>query len=158
MKFRDSLDPGEQVITCNRAHALKLLRPAIVLLIAIFATNFLQVVTAGHSGWSAVGPIILIAALVYVVVRFIKWATTGYALTNRRIVVFRGVGGCGPVSIPLEYVAGVVGPRGGARLTGCGTIRISARGQTFELTCQKDPGRFSDLCYRAHLRRVNALR
>ena len=98
MKFRDSLDPGEQVITCNRAHALKLLRPAIVLLIAIFATNFLQVVTAGHSGWSAVGPIILIAALVYVVVRFIKWATTGYALTNRRIVVFRGVGGGGPVS------------------------------------------------------------
>ncbi|WP_165001021.1 MULTISPECIES: PH domain-containing protein [Micrococcaceae] len=158
MKFRDTLEPGEHVITCNRAHPLKLLRPAIVVLVAIFLVNLLQVVTANYPGWSAVGPILMIAALVYVAVRLIKWLTTGYSLTNRRIVVFRGLGGGRPISIPLEYVAGVVGPKGTARLTGCGTIRISAQGQTFELTYQKEPNRFSALCYEAHLRRVNALR
>lgn len=158
MTFRGTLEPGERVITCNRAHPLKFVRPALVLLVAIYVANLLQVVAAAHPGWSAVGPILLVAALVYALVRLVKWLATGYALTNRRIVVFRGPGGGGPISIPLEYVAGVVGPKGGARMTGCGTIRISAQGQTYELTYQKDPKRFSALCYEAHLRRVNALR
>lgn len=158
MTFRDRLDAGERVITCNRPHPLKLLKPALVLLVAIFLANLVQVVTGVHPGWSAVAPIILVAALLYAVVQAIAWATTGYALTDRRIVVLRGFGRGGAVSIPLETVAGVVGPRGRGRLTGCGTIRISAMGQTYELTYQKDPARFSELCHEAHVCWVNTVR
>ncbi|RUQ21187.1 hypothetical protein D8M21_07225 [Kocuria sp. HSID16901] len=158
MKYRGKLDAGEHVITCNRPHPLKLLKPALVLLAAIFLANMTQVITGAHPGWSAVAPIILIAALIYAIARLLKWATTGYALTSRRIVVLRGWGGRGAVTIPLETVAGVVGPRGKGKLTGCGTIRISAMGQTYELTCQKDPGQFSELCHEAHVRCVQSLR
>lgn len=147
MRYRAPLMAGEQVVTCNRAHPMKLLRPLAVLLLGVFLASMLQVLGSLSAGWSAAAPIVLVASVVYALVRGYRWAVTGYALTSRRVVIFRGLGGRLPLAIPWETVEEVRGPRGPyARWTGFGTVRVRARGQSFDLTYQKEPGRFVRMC------------
>lgn len=147
MRFRAPLEPGEEVVTCNRAHPTRLLRPALTLLAAIFLASVLQVVAGAYPAWSPVGPILLVAALIYAVARLCRWLVTGYALTTRRIVIFRSLRARRPLALPLEHVLGVVGPRGVAhRVVGSGTVRVALPGQAFDLTHQKEPARFARLC------------
>jgi membrane protein YdbS with pleckstrin-like domain len=158
VRYRAPLMPGEQVVTCNRAHPMKLLRPLLVLLLGIFLASMLQVLGSLSAGWTAAAPIVLVAALVYAAVRGYRWAVTGYALTSRRVVIFRGLGKRLPLAIPWETVEEVRGPRGPyARWAGFGTVRVRARGQSFDLTYQKEPGRFVEMCDEYRVRHLGGL-
>lgn len=154
MKYRAPLEPGERVITCNRAHPAKLLRPALVLLAGIFLASFLQTLSGQYPAWAPVAPLLLVAALLFAAAKTYRWLVTGYALTDRRVVIFRSLRGRKPLAIPLEQTTGITGPPGPLhRLTGTGTVRIAIPGQVFDLTYQKEPERFVGICQECRDRR-----
>lgn len=157
MKFVAPLGPGEQVITCNRAHPAKLVRPGAVLLLGIFLSSLVQVLAQGRAGWSLVAPVLLLAALWYALDRLVRWLLTGYALTTQRVVVFRGLRRKKPVSLPLERLSGVHGPGRSLWGSSWGTVTVGLGGRALELTYQQRPREFVALCQQTAARRFRAL-
>lgn len=158
MRYRAPLEAGEYVVTCNRAHPLKLVRPLTVLLAGIFLSSMVQVLASQTPAWGPVAPVLLAAAALYAIVRIWNWLVTGYALTDRRIVIFRSLRARRPLALMLENLTSAGGGEGlAARTLGCGTVRLSLPGQVFELTCQNDPAEFLRLCREQRERRLRAL-
>jgi len=75
--------------------------------------------------------ILLIVGLIRILVRYVRWIRTVYAVTNRRVIVQRGILGRNFDEIPVTQVRGVdVRQTIGQRLLGYGTIRVSSEGGT----------------------------
>ena len=67
--------------------------------------------------------------LVWLFVRYLRWVSTVYAVTTRRVIVQRGILGRDFDEIPVLQVRGVdVHQTVGQRLLGYGTVRVSAEG------------------------------
>lgn len=134
MSSRLRLDPGEQVIVSTRAHASKLWRPGIVLLVAVFVQAFLQrtlevrwrpleqpwVSLHEIAGW-AVGLALLIVILLAVLRPVIRWLRTRVVLTDRRLMLVGPSAPAGAVRLPLGWLVGVdaqpaAGPLGSAQI------------------------------------------
>ena len=65
--------------------------------------------------------------LVWLLVRYLRWISTVYAVTSRRVIVQRGILGRDFDEIPVLQVRGVdVHQTVGQRLLGYGTVRVSA--------------------------------
>jgi membrane protein YdbS with pleckstrin-like domain len=66
---------------------------------------------------------------IWLVVRYLRWISTVYAVTNRRVIVQKGILGRTFDEIPILQVRGVdVHQSFGQRILGYGTIRVSSEG------------------------------
>jgi membrane protein YdbS with pleckstrin-like domain len=66
---------------------------------------------------------------IWLVVRYLRWISTVYAVTNRRVIVQKGILGRNFDEIPILQVRGVdVHQSFGQRILGYGTIRVSSEG------------------------------
>jgi len=75
----------------------------------------------------AVFALLLLIGIVRIAVRYVRWIRTVYAVTNRRVIVQRGILGRNFDEIPVTQVRGVdVRQTLGQRLLGYGTIRVSS--------------------------------
>jgi uncharacterized membrane protein YdbT with pleckstrin-like domain len=127
------LGDGEHVVLTTRTHGKALTGPVLVLLV----TTFLATFAAGRAGRELTGParavavggVVVVALLVllrWVVTPFLRWLTTTYTVTDRRLVSRTGVLSRSGRTVPLDGVTGTDVERGLVdRLLGCGTLVVS---------------------------------
>ena len=73
--------------------------------------------------------LLALIGLLWILVRYLRWISTVYAVTNRRVIVQRGILGREFDEIPILQVRGVdVHQTAGQRLLGYGTVRVSSEG------------------------------
>lgn len=72
---------------------------------------------------------LVVIGLLRLVARYLRWIATVYAVTNRRVIVQKGILGKDFDEIPVLQVRGVdVKQTFGQRILGYGTIRVSSEG------------------------------
>ena len=129
---RRLLNDDEHVVVSTRTHVKALLVPALWLIVIAAAAGYLSSFAGGLAGRAApllVGVVWLIALLVagWLVFRpFLRWMTTTYTVTNRRLITRTGILSRRGHDIPLPRINDVAYEHGLVdRLFGCGTLVIS---------------------------------
>jgi uncharacterized membrane protein YdbT with pleckstrin-like domain len=139
------LAPDETIEFETRPHWRALFVPIIVMLVTVFVTVFvLSWVVSNISGWEflrwiIIGGGILILAL-WAVVPFLRWLTTEYTFTDRRIIVRSGIVTRHGKDMPLAKVNNVsfFVPMMG-RLLNYGELTIQSAGENDGLTIEDVP-------------------
>ncbi len=73
--------------------------------------------------------LLLIVGLLWLVVRYLRWISTVYAVTSHRVIIQKGILGRNFDQIPVSQVRGVdVHQSFGQRLLRYGTLRVSSEG------------------------------
>ena len=128
---RRLLNDDEHVVVSTRTHVKALLVPAVWLIVIAAVAGYLTSFTgrAGKAAPLLVAVVWLLAFLVacwLVFVRFLRWMTTTYTVTNRRLITRTGVLSRRGHDIPLTRINDVAYEHGLVdRLFGCGTLVIS---------------------------------
>lgn len=125
---RRLLGAGEQVVLRRRSHAKVLVRPALVLVLVALGVGVGAALIprdARPLGQLAVAAVGLLLVVWGSVRPFLRWLTTTYTITTRRLItrsgIFRTVG----TDLPLIRIHDVSYERSLAdRMLGCGTLVI----------------------------------
>lgn len=132
-----SLLAGERAIITTRQHwsiiAPAVLAAAVLAIAALIVLGILPSSVAGksiadlkHAGMAVVA----IAGVGVIGVRLLQWRAARYVLTDRRIMVARGVLSRYSESISLDRVQNTVVHQSiGARMIGCGDVEIESAGR-----------------------------
>ena len=131
------LNDGEHVVLTVRGHAKALTGPVLVLLLTTFVATFAAGRAGreltGSAGAVAVGAVAVLAAVLLlsrVVVPFLRWFTTTYTVTNRRLVARSGVLAREARTMPWDRTTGTDVEMGLLdRLLRCGTLVVSVAGE-----------------------------
>jgi uncharacterized membrane protein YdbT with pleckstrin-like domain len=126
---RKLLTEGEQVVLSVRTHVKALLVPAAVLVLTCAVAGFLYAVApARDSGRYLRIAILVVDALVillWTVLPFIRWLTSTYTVTNRRLILQTGILRRSGRAIPLPRINDVSFEKNLTdRVLGCGTLIV----------------------------------
>jgi uncharacterized membrane protein YdbT with pleckstrin-like domain len=122
------LNEGERVVWSTRTHVKALFGPTLVLIVGAGVGGYLSSLPDNHQNlwltliWVVVGLLILR----YSVWPFLKWFTTTYTVTDRRLTTHSGVLNRTGHDIPLARISDVSYEKDLLdRVFGCGTLVIS---------------------------------
>jgi uncharacterized membrane protein YdbT with pleckstrin-like domain len=123
------LGQGEVEVLHLRTHAKALIAPSIVLLlIAVLvglAFGYVPPSMLPWASWVIVG-LALLALIVWVVAPFLRWWSTTYTFTNRRIITRRGIISKRGHDLPLSRINNVAYELSLTdRIFGCGTLQLT---------------------------------
>lgn len=124
------LAQGENVVMELRTHIKKMVGPFIVLVLTIVIASLLAWLVRSND-WAdwiiyAIIGLALLALIVWVLIPFLKWRTSVYVITNRRLITREGIVTRTGRDIPLYRINDVTYEKGLLdRLLGCGTLIIS---------------------------------
>lgn len=125
---KDLLGTDEHVVMHMRTHAKALIGPVLVLLLtAVLVGLAFAFLPVDWRPWSmiVVGVLALVVLIALVLVPFLKWRSTTYTFTDRRIITRRGLINQTGHDLPLKRVNDVSYERSLTdRMLGCGTLRI----------------------------------
>ena len=123
------LGADEHVVIHTRTHAKALILPALALIVvgaAVGVGTALMPAEARPVGTLAVVAAGLVLVLWWVVVPYLRWWTTTYTVTNRRLITRSGILNKTGTDLPLNRVNEVATERSLLdRMLGCGTLNIS---------------------------------
>ena len=125
------LNEGERVVVSTRTHVKALLVPALWLILVAAVAGYVSTFTGGAGqAQPLLVAIIWLAALavvVWLVIRpFLRWLTTTYTVTDRRLITRTGVLSRRGHDIPVPRISDVAYEHGLVdRMLGCGTLVIS---------------------------------
>ena len=123
------LGTDEHVVIHTRTHAKALILPALLLILiggAVGVGLALMPAEARPTGSLAVVAVGLVLVLWWVVVPYLRWWTTTYTVTNRRLMTRSGILNKTGTDLPLNRVNEVAIERSLLdRMLGCGTLHIS---------------------------------
>ncbi len=126
---RRLLNDDEYVVVSTRTHVKALLLPAFVLIVVAGVAGYLSTLPTGRAAPLLVAVIWLFAlagVVRWVVAPFLRWLTTTYTVTNRRLITRTGVLSRRGHDIPLFRIADVAYEHGlWDRILGCGTLLVS---------------------------------
>lgn len=131
---RKLLGDGEHEVVHVRTHAKVLIWPAVLLIVVAALTG--AGIALLPTSWDPIGTIVLVAVavlvvIIWVVVPFLRWRTTTYTLTNRRIITRRGILNKRGHDLPLIRINDVSYDHSLIdRMLGCGTLRIKTASDT----------------------------
>lgn len=125
------LNEGERIVVSCRTHVKALFGPIVVLLLVLVAGVVLTVLEIGndtvdslinYTAW-----VLMAVVVVWWIVRpFLKWWTTTYTFTNRRLMFRTGFIAKEGRTIPLNRISGVDFEIGVVdRIFGCGTLVVT---------------------------------
>lgn len=123
------LGEDEQVILHLRKHAKALILPALALVIVAAAAGVGAALLPGE--YQPIGQLVVVglAAVLtiwWTVLPFLRWRTTTYTITNRRVITRRGILSKEGKDMPLMRINDVSYERSLVdRLLGCGTLNIA---------------------------------
>jgi uncharacterized membrane protein YdbT with pleckstrin-like domain len=138
------LSEGEHSVLILHPHWKILLRPTLILmLVALAAAAALVLIPHGSytaSGQIAVGVVAVVAVLIWFVVPFLRWQTTTYELTNRRLRLRQGILSRSGRDFPLIRISDVSFSHGLIdRLLGCGQLVVESAGEHGQLVLTEIP-------------------
>jgi len=121
------LSEGEYVVLSVRSHGKALIGPAI-LLVLVLAGVITALTLSPNNPTVGLGAAVVAVPLVFLlsVVPFLRWMTSTYTVTNRRLITRHGIVTRTGRDIPLFRINDVAYEKGLLdRLLGCGTLVIS---------------------------------
>ena len=138
------LSEGEHSVLILHPHWKILLRPTLILiLVALAAAAALVLIPQGRytgAGQIAVGVIAVLAVLIWFLVPFLRWQTTTYELTNRRLRLRQGILSRSGRDFPLIRISDVSFSHGLIdRLLGCGQLIVESAGEHGQLVLTEIP-------------------
>lgn len=126
---RKLLGTDETEVLHLRSHGKALAVPVIVLLVTAVVSGFLVALTPpAWQPWAGWVEFLLIAVVlaIGVVVPFLRWLTTTYTFTDRRIITRRGIINQTGHDLPLSRINNVAYERSlSDRMFGCGTLVLT---------------------------------
>ena len=110
--------------------------PALTSAVPTFSSTFTEWTTLSNYVSSSVQMyladfwlLLFIIGLLWLLIRYFRWIRTIYAVTNRRVIIQKGILSKDFDEIPVNQVRGVdVHQSFGQRLLGYGTVRVSSEG------------------------------
>jgi uncharacterized membrane protein YdbT with pleckstrin-like domain len=150
----DLLVEGEQVVVHTHPHWKKIVLPVLALLLVVGLGSYLAAVIATQTwsaaGWAALGGLGLVLVGWLTVLPVIRWRTTHFVVTTRRVLVREGVLTRQGIDIPMARINSVQFRHNIIeRLLGCGTLVIeSASEEALEFDDIPDIERVHMLLYR----------
>lgn len=141
----DVLTTDEHVVLHLHPHWKAMIRPVLVLLVAIAAVVagfiLLPSGTGGTVGLYAIGAAALVAVLWLSLWPYVVWRTTHYVFTNERVLLQTGVFSRDRRDIPLARVNDhAMSQRFIERLLGAGTLTIESAGERGQSILTDIPG------------------
>ena len=134
MAYPDELlVPGEEIITHRHPHWKMMVVPVVVLLVLVGLVSFLAAFIGAQS-WGPWARIVLLVIALALVIRFtivplIRWRTTHFVITNRRVLVREGLITRRGMDIPMRRITGVQFRQSlFERLFGVGTLVMESAG------------------------------
>ena len=127
---RKLLVEGEDIVMSMRTHAKALILPAVALIVLAAIGGFLTAILGDSSAeqwvviviWAAV----VLGMIVWSLAPFIRWITTEYTVTSKRVLLTSGVFTRTGRAIPLYRINDVTFEKGLLdRILGCGTLVVS---------------------------------
>lgn len=126
----DLLNESEEVVLDLRPHWAKLFFPVVFVVLAIAATGASVALDV-----TRVVPLVLLAVLAlsvgFLLVRYVKWTTTNFVVTNERLIHREGVIAKNGIEIPLDRVQTIRFSQSiFERMIGAGDLLIESAGET----------------------------
>jgi uncharacterized membrane protein YdbT with pleckstrin-like domain len=122
------LSADEHEVIHTRTHGKALIRPAGVLVIlgaGVGAGVALVPTGASPIGQVGVALLGLVLAIWWVVIPYLRWRTTTYTITNRRLITRSGILTKTSKDLPLNRINEVASDRSlSDRMFGCGTLHV----------------------------------
>jgi uncharacterized membrane protein YdbT with pleckstrin-like domain len=140
----DSLSEGERFVLQLHPHWKTLLRPFFLLLLIVAAAIALLVLLpAGHNlavARIAIGGVALVAIIIWVGIPLLRWKTTSYELTTRRLRLRAGILTRTGRDFPLTRISDVSFSHGLIdRLVGAGRLVVESAGEHGQLVLNEIP-------------------
>jgi len=141
----DGLADGEQLVLRLHPHGKTMIRPGIILLLIMAAAITVILVLPSNAShlWpirAAVGAAGLLAAITWFGVPFLRWRTTTYEVTNRRLRLREGILTRSGRDFPLNRISDVSFSQGLAdRIFGSGRLVVESPGEQGQLVLTEIP-------------------
>ena len=120
------LSDGEHVVLSVRTHPKALIGPVALLIVVVAGVITAAMLQPDASIMIAAAVVAVLAVLLWVVVPFLRWVTSTYTVTNRRLITRHGIITRTGRDIPLFRINDVAYEKGLLdRILGCGTLVIS---------------------------------
>ncbi len=122
------LGAGEVEVLSLRTHVKALFGPAVVLVLVAVVVGVSFALPANVQPWASWAIVIVgvLAFILWVLVPFLRWATTTYTFTNRRIITRRGIINKSGHDLPLTRIVNVAYSLSlSDRIFGCGTLSLT---------------------------------
>ncbi|HXW80447.1 MAG TPA: PH domain-containing protein [Acidimicrobiales bacterium] len=126
---RKLLNPGEQVAVDVGPHWKYMARPALAVIVALALA--VEALGADTDRWEELALAgVLVLCLLWLGVRYLKWVTTSFTVTNERLILRRGVLKRAWREILLDRLTDISCRQSlGDRLLGCGDILLESPGR-----------------------------
>jgi uncharacterized membrane protein YdbT with pleckstrin-like domain len=139
------LGDGEEVVMAMRPHWKEMIVPALVLLITSPVATYLAAIVPDGSAQSwgriAIGVVAVLVVLRWSAWPLLKWLTTSYVVTDRRIITRVGVIARAGRDMPISRINDVTFEHSGIleRILGCGTLTVESAGERGQLVLRDVP-------------------
>ncbi len=125
------LNPGESVVVSTRTHPKVLALPVLVLVVVAVLAGYLTSRVDAQAGLIAIWVVAAALLVWFTVVPFLRWLSSTYTFTSRRLITRHGILTRTGHDIPLNRISDVSYDRGVLdRMLGCGTLVISDASET----------------------------
>jgi len=144
MASEGSLTEGERLVLQLHPHWKTLLRPFLILILVVAAALVLLIMlpSGSSSGIArlAIGVIAVLAIMIWFTVPLLRWRTTSYELTTRRLRLRSGILSRSGRDFPLIRISDVSFSHGLIdRLLGCGRLVVESAGEHGQLVLNEIP-------------------
>ena len=121
------LSDGEHIVLSVRTHVKALIGPAAVLILVLAGVITAATLQSDSAVAVIVAAVVAVPVLtVWVLIPFLRWLTSTYTVTNRRLITRHGILTRTGRDIPLFRINDVAYEKGVLdRILGCGTLIIS---------------------------------
>ena len=141
------MTPGEQLVLRLHAHGKTMVTPALVLLlIVVLAAASVAIIFLPASAthlWpirAAIGVAALVAAVAWFGIPLLRWRTTTYEVTTRRLRLREGIVSRTGRDFPLNRISDVSFSQGLLdRMLGCGRLIVESPAEHGQLTLTEIP-------------------
>ncbi len=144
MAGESSLSEGERLVLKLHPHWKTLVRPIFLLAVIVAAAIVVLILLPARSDTTiarlAVAAVALVAAIIFSVIPVLRWRTTSYELTTRRLRLREGLLARSGRDFPLIRISDVSFSHGLIdRLLGCGRLIVESAGEHGQLVLTEIP-------------------
>lgn len=145
MAGTDVLTAGEQIVLRVHQHGKTMIRPSAVLVLILVVASALIIVLPQSAAHLvpirvAIAAAALLAAVVWFGVPFLRWRTTSYDLTTRRLRMREGILTRSGRDFPLTRISDVSFSQAPLdRVFGCGRLIVESAGEHGQLVLTEIP-------------------